>query len=123
VVVELVRDRVPQWIDEKIAVGKIRVDPPAEIAANKLCTLLSRSEIRDLIDLRALEQAGYRIEDHLQAASRKDGALTPGQLSWVISQITIGDDARLPEGISVVELRQYLEDLERRLASMSFPEE
>jgi predicted nucleotidyltransferase component of viral defense system len=38
----------------------IRVDPAEEIMANKLCTLLARAEVRDVIDLRALEGAGRR---------------------------------------------------------------
>lgn len=121
VVVELVRDRVPQLIDEKPFVGPIQVDPPEEIIANKLCTLLSRAEIRDLVDVRALEAAGFRVEDHIEAATRKDGGLTPGQLAWVLSQIEIGEDARLPEGVSIEELRQYLHDLGQRLSEMAFP--
>lgn len=121
VVVELVRDRAPQLVEEKPFIGTIRVDPPEEIMANKLCTLLSRAEIRDLVDVRALEAAGYSVEDHIGQAARKDGGLTPGQLAWVLSQIEIGDDARLPEGASVDELRQYLRDLEKRLAEMAFP--
>jgi len=121
VVVELVRDRAPQLIDQKPFVGTIQVDPPEEIIANKLCTLLSRAEIRDLVDVRALEAAGYRVEDHFESAARKDGGLTPGQLAWVLSQVVIGEDARLPEGVSVDELRQYLNDLVQRLSDMAFP--
>ena len=121
VVVELVRDRAPQVVATKSVMGSIRIDPPEEIIANKLCTLLSRAEIRDLVDLRALEGAGYRVEDHMESASRKDAGLTPGQLGWVLSQIVIGDDARLPEGVSPEVLRQYLRDLENRLAGMAFP--
>lgn len=121
VVVELVRDRAPQLVAAKPCVGTIRIDPPEEIIANKLCTLLSRAEIRDLVDLRALEAAGYSVEDHMEPARRKDGGLTPGQLAWVLSQIVIGDDARLPGGVSVSELREYLRDLENRLQEMAFP--
>ena len=36
-------------------------------------------------------------------------------------QLVIGDDARLPEGVSVEDLRRYLRDLESRLAGMAFP--
>jgi hypothetical protein len=122
VVVELVRDRAPQLVGTKPMVGTIRIDPPEEIIANKLCTLLSRAEIRDLVDVRALEAAGYSVEDHIEKASQKDGALTPGQLAWVLSQIVIGDDIRLPEGVNLDELRTYLRDLENRLAAMAFPQ-
>jgi hypothetical protein len=99
----------------------LRVDPPEEILANKLCTLLSRAEIRDLIDVRALEDAGYRIEDALSAASRKDGGLTPAQLAWVLSEIRLGDDAKLPGGGAVEALRAYLGSLVRRLATLARP--
>ena len=121
VVVELVRDRAPQLVEAKPFIGTIRIDPPEEIIANKLCTLLSRAEIRDLVDLRALEAAGYSVEDHMEQAYRKDGGLTPGQLAWVLSQIVIGDDARLPGGVSVTELREYLRELENRLQRIAFP--
>lgn len=60
VVVDLVLEQAPQLAD-KVRFGKIRVDPPEEILANKLCTLLSRAELRDLVDVRALERAGYPI--------------------------------------------------------------
>ncbi|NJL29081.1 MAG: nucleotidyl transferase AbiEii/AbiGii toxin family protein [Thermoanaerobaculia bacterium] len=122
VVVELVMDFAPQIAPSKVLFGKVRIDPPAEITANKLCTLLSRAEIRDLVDLRALEAAGYSVEDHLPLAAQKDGGLTPGQLAWVLSQIQIGDDARIPGEVSAAQLREYLADLESRLTKMAFPE-
>jgi predicted nucleotidyltransferase component of viral defense system len=121
VVVDLVRDRVPQVRPEKTLRGGIRVDPPEEIFANKLCTLLSRSEPRDLVDVRALEALGLDLDDALAAASRKDGGLTPGQLAWVLSEVTIGDDARLPGDVSVSELRAYLADLVGRLSRRAYP--
>jgi hypothetical protein len=78
----------------------IHVDPPQEILANELCALLSRSEIRDLLDVRALEMAGYRMEDALAAAASKDSGLTPAQLAWVLTQIEVGDKLRPPGGVS-----------------------
>ena len=121
VVVDLVFERVPQLVVEKPAIGDIRLDPPEEILANKLCTLLSRAELRDLVDVWALERAGYRIEDALPAASRKDGGLTPAQLAWVLSEVRIGDDARPPGGVDVPTLRAYLGDLVTRLTALARP--
>ena len=89
--------------------------------ANKLCTLLSRGEIRDLVDLRALEREGLGLEDHLLLAMRKDGGLTAGQLAWVLSQIEIGDDATPPGDVTVEELRGYLADLIERLTKLAYP--
>lgn len=121
VIVDLVRERVAQRIPEKPVIGGIRLDPPEEILANKLCALLSRSEIRDLVDTRALELAGNKIEDALSAAALKDSGLTPAQLAWVLSQIEIGDDLIPPGGVSTEELRSYLADLIERLKRIAFP--
>ncbi len=121
VVIDLARDRVKQAIPTKPVIRGIRVDPPEEILANKLCTLLSRSEIRDLVDVRALELAGYRVEEAIAAAAAKDSGLTPAQLSWVLSEMKIGQDASPPGGVTVEELNGYLNDLSARLARMAFP--
>ena len=122
VVVDLVHERAPQGQQPKMDFGAVRVDPPEEILANKLCTLLSRAEIRDLVDVRALELAGLRAEEVLPLAMRKDGGLTPAQLAWVLSQITLGEDARIPGGLSVGEVRIFLADLISRLTRLAYPE-
>jgi hypothetical protein len=121
VIVDLVRDTAPQLFPEKPVMGTVRIDPVEEILANKLCALLARGEIRDLVDVRALERAGLRVEDLVGPAARKDGGLTPGQLAWVLSQIEIGEDAVPPGGVTAAELRLYLRDLERRLTALALP--
>jgi hypothetical protein len=120
-VVDLVRDRAPQIEQEKAEISGIRVDSPSEIMANKLCALLSRAELRDLVDVRALETAGFALGDHLAPATRKDAGLTPAQLAWVLSQVEIGDDASPPGGVTVSELRGYLADLIDRLTAIAYP--
>ncbi len=99
----------------------IRVDSIEEIAANKLTAILSRSEIRDLVDLKALEAAGVSIEDVMPLAMAKDGGLSPGQLLAVIAELTIGDDAIIPGGETPASLRRYVETLIDRLARLAFP--
>ena len=89
--------------------------------ANKLCTLLSRSEIRDLVDVQALEKAGFSLDNALKVAAKKDTGLSPAQLAWVLNQIKFGDAAQLPSGISVAELRDYLGNLINRLKKIAFP--
>ncbi|MFN0085157.1 MAG: nucleotidyl transferase AbiEii/AbiGii toxin family protein [Blastocatellia bacterium] len=121
IVVDLVRDFVQQVAPEKLLINGIRVDPPEEILANKLCALLSRSEIRDLVDVRALELAGYQINDALKAAAAKDSGVTPGQLGWVLSQIELGSDFIPPGGVPLDELRSYLANLIGRLTRQAFP--
>lgn len=120
-VVDLVRDRAPQLDERKTEISGIPVDSPSEIMANKLCALLSRAELRDLVDVRALEAVGFTVEDHLAAAMRKDGGLTPAQLAWVLSQVEIGDDASPPGSVTVGDLRSFLAELVDRLAAIAFP--
>jgi len=140
VLIDLVRDRAPQGTLAKQTFGVVRVDPPQEILANKLCALLSRSELRDLIDVHALEQAGFGVEDALPLAEKKDAGLTPAQLGWVLSQI---DLRGLPPGRIVLSERagpppgepprevagtptrdmllSYVDDLARRLLARAIP--
>ncbi len=121
VVVDLVREYVFQLETEKREINGIRIDSPEEILANKLCTLLSRSEIRDLVDVRELEKAGFDLENAFRVAAKKDTGLSPAQLAWVLHQIKFGDDAQLPNNISVDELRDYLSDLINRLKKFAYP--
>jgi Nucleotidyl transferase AbiEii toxin, Type IV TA system len=121
VVVDLVVEHAEQVSREKPAHGVVRVDPAEEIFANKLCTLLGRSEVRDLVDVRALEGLGLSLEQALAASQRKDGGLTPAQLAWVLSQITIGDEATIPGGVTPKALRDYLRGLIDRLARLAHP--
>lgn len=122
IVIDLVREYVFQVSPEKPLINGIRVDSPEEILANKLCALLSRSEIRDLVDVRELEKAGFDLENALRAAEKKDSGLTPAQLAWVLNQIKLGDDFTPPGNISVSELREYLNDLIERLKRLALPE-
>jgi hypothetical protein len=121
VVVDLVVERAPQLVADKPWVGSIRVDPPEEILANKLCALLGRAEIRDLVDVCALERSGQSLELALAAGQQKDGGLTSGQLAWVLSQISIGEEARVPGGMTAPELRRYLLSLIDRLVALARP--
>jgi len=122
VVADIVRDLSPQIDTEKPVRDGIRIDSPREIMANKLCTLLSRGELRDLVDVMALEQAGHRVQEHLELAARKDAGLTPGQLAWVLSQLEIGEDASPPGAVSADELREYLDELIQQLTELAYPD-
>lgn len=121
IVIDLVREYVFQISADKPIINGIRVDLPEEILANKLCALLSRSEVRDLVDVRELENAGFSLENALNAAAKKDSGLTPAQLAWVLNQIKFGNDLQPPSDISVSELREYLNNLIDRLKKLAFP--
>lgn len=121
IIIDLVREYVFQVSPEKSLINGIRVDPPEEILANKFCALLSRSEIRDLIDVRELEKAGFSLDKALKVAEKKDSGLTPAMLAWVLSQIQLGDDLQPQGGVTVSELRDYLKHLIDRLKRLALP--
>lgn len=122
IVIDLVHEYVYQIDREKRTIGAIRIDTPDEILANKLCALLSRSEVRDLVDVRALELAGNSIESALDAAAKKDTGFTPAQLAWVLSEVRFGDDLLPPGKVSRNELQDYLDGLLTRLSRIAFPD-
>ena len=59
-------------------------DSRHEILASKLATLLERSEIRDLADVKALLDAGGDFESALRDAPMKDAGFSPLTLAWVL---------------------------------------
>jgi hypothetical protein len=62
----------------------IAVDSRHEILASKLATLLERSEVRDLADVKALLDAGGDLESALRDAPLKDAGFSPLTLAWVL---------------------------------------
>jgi hypothetical protein len=62
----------------------IQVDTPHEILVNKLCALLGRTELRDLVDVRVLLDAGGDFLRGLSDAPRKDGGFSPLTLAWLM---------------------------------------
>jgi hypothetical protein len=120
-VVDLVLDEtLPAFARERR--GKIELDPPGEILANKLTAIVGRSEERDLVDVMFLERAGLTVENALPRALEKDGGCTPAQLAWLLSQIEVPDGATLPAGIEAAELRDYVAHLIERLRRLAHPQ-
>lgn len=57
---------------------------PKELLVAKLTTLLSRTVLRDLQDVRALLDAGGELRRALADAPRRDGGFSPLTLAWVL---------------------------------------
>jgi hypothetical protein len=72
----------------------IQVDTPHEILVNKLCALLGRAELRDLIDVRDLLGMGGNLEQALRDAPRKDGGFSSLTLAWVLKEANPAPAAR-----------------------------
>ena len=117
-IVDVVLDRAPQ-LRPKVDRGGVRTDSVEEIAANKICALVGRLEVRDLVDLYCLERAGFKVEDFLQDAMQKDGGVTPATIAWILSGLSV--PAELPGGLSPEGLREFLRDLEARMRRLAVP--
>lgn len=118
-VVTIARDLCPQVEPEKTIIGNIRIDLPKEITARILCGLRSHFGLAELVDLRALEIVGYTVEDHLEAASRRDPEATPAELVRGLSEFEIADGDRPPGEVSTADLRSYVAVLVLRLTSLA----
>jgi hypothetical protein len=119
-VVDLVRDVGPQ-LHEKTEIDGIIVDPVEEIFSNKLTTLVSRQEVRDLVDVLELERSGLRVEAFLAEASAKDGGCTPATLAWLLSQWQLPEHLKVPAGYDVEQLRRFKDELAERMAVAAHP--
>jgi hypothetical protein len=97
VVVDLVAEPVPtieQPESQHIDGVEIAVDSKHEILVNKLCALLHRSEVRDLLDIASLVAAGGDLERAMRDAPRKDGGFSALSLGWSLSNWKVADAAR-----------------------------
>ena len=97
---------------------------PQEILASKLATLLERSEIRDLADVKALLDAGGDLQAGLRDAPKKDAGFSPLTLAWVLKDYdprpavkALGWDDRQAE--ELLSFRQWLID---RLTAITVPD-
>lgn len=103
--------------------GRIRVDAPREIAANKLCALLDRVEPRDLLDLRLLLASGLSLETVLADAQRKHAGADPATIAWVLSGMPVAPTAPIPEGTTAEDLDAFRRELMNTFTRMALPEE
>lgn len=106
-----------------LAGSRMLVDTAHEILVNKLCALLSRSELRDLGDVHALLQHGGDLQRALGDAPRKDGGFSPLMLAWLLRDRPIRQmatvDGRSAE--EVTELERFRDELVALLMRASAP--
>jgi len=109
------------WENSK-AVDDVRVDTLREIMVNKVTTLISRCELKDIVDLYFLEKDGFRVERHFEEAQRKDGGLDPAMVSLLLDSVKLTE---LPDymikPLTLAELQAFVDDLKRRMALMAYP--
>ncbi len=86
----------------------IFVDTVRELLAQKLCELLSRTELRDLEDVGALLEAGGDLPRGLSDAAAKDGGFSPPTLAWLLQSFPVhraADEGRDPGALDAVRTR------------------
>lgn len=121
VIVDLVVDRTPD-VDAVVEMpGGVAVHSLREIAANKVCALLGRGEIRDLVDLRAILAKGHTLALVLADAERKDAGVSAATLAWILDGLRIGASAPIPGAVDPAELDAFRRELVRQLRALAIP--
>ena len=73
---------------------EVLVDTPHEILVNKLCALIQRSELRDLVDVHRLLDSGGDLRRALEDAPRKDSGFSPLALAWSLKELPMSAQAK-----------------------------
>lgn len=119
---DLVVDRAPQLDAEKPTIDGIRVDTLREMIANKLTTLLSRTEMKDVVDLYFLEQAGHDLLAALPDAQAKDGGWEPAVVSMLLDGLQTTElPPWLLRSVSSEDLRAFIHRLRLAIAAKALP--
>lgn len=120
VIVDLVAeptDSIEEAERHMVGSEEILVDSQRAILAEKLCALLERAELRDLIDVEALLQHGESFEVAIADAPRRDSGFSPLTLAWVLRDFNVVDLAASAgmQGESVARLDGFRKSLIERL--------
>lgn len=119
VVLDLVSEPTPPPcppVEMTLDGATVQIASRQELLAAKLCTLLSRAEIRDLVDVRALLDGGEDLSLGLQLAPLVDSGFSPVTLVWVLRDLDVVKLA-VASGIGSAEA-QDLADFKERLVAM-----
>lgn len=125
-IIDLVSDStviVDPPIEMRVEGVVVLVDSAQEILTNKLCALLSRSELRDLVDTKWLVEHGADFRRAVLQAQAKDSGFSAAVLAWVLhgSNIDAMGSAAGADPGTVDELRRWRDQLVERLVAMSAP--
>lgn len=96
---------------------RFAVDTEREIIANKLSTLLSRAEIKDLVDLYFLREAGHDIVAAIPDAQTKDGGWDSAMVSMLLESVLFDEmPVLLLKDLSLGELKKFTSQLRLAIA-------
>jgi predicted nucleotidyltransferase component of viral defense system len=120
--VDLVRETVAQVRADKPRMGGAVVDAIEDIAANKICAVVGRCEVRDFVDLYFLAKAGQNMDEAIARAREKDAGVEPATLAWILGQVRVNHvPPTLLLPLSAAELQAFIDRLAADLARKSFP--
>jgi len=123
--VDIVHDVVPQLVplEEKPVRGGLRVDSLDDLIANKLCAILGRSDVKDLVDLYFLAESGVDLLAYVVRAHGKDGGMEPATLAFVLGQMPTNPlDLDLLKSVTGDQLDAFRDHLVSGLLALSWPE-
>jgi len=100
------------------------VDTPHEVLVNKPCSLLGRSEVRDLSDVADLLGADGDLERALKDAPRKDVGFSALTLAWCLQSLAIESLAEVAglDPDAARRLTTYRDELVARITQLARPE-
>lgn len=78
----------------RVGSAEILVETPHALLVEKLCALLGRAELRDLIDVEALVNRGENLSSAISDAPRRDSGFSPLTLAWVLRDFDVNAVAR-----------------------------
>jgi hypothetical protein len=109
-------------IEDAASLEGITLESLSDLRASKLTCILSRSEPRDLVDLLFLDRAGFPPEDDVQLALRKDAAIDPGVLAWLLGQFPLDPLPVMLVPMGRDELSLFRDSLRERFRKIAVPE-
>ncbi|HEX4497984.1 MAG TPA: nucleotidyl transferase AbiEii/AbiGii toxin family protein [Thermoanaerobaculia bacterium] len=117
--VDVVHEPVADIAAPPPPIEEIVVESLADLRANKLTCILSRSEPRDLVDLYFLDQAGFPPEQDLDIALRKDAGVDPAVLAWLLAQFPTQPLPAMLVPLSSDQLQTFRDELAEKMRRMS----
>ncbi len=116
-------DEVVLQGDSGLTPATIQIDSRHEILVNKLNALVSRTELRDLVDLEALVTDDLTLEGALRDAARKDGGFSPLTLVACLANFPVALLAARTglDETTTSSLATFARVLSEKVARASFP--
>jgi hypothetical protein len=127
-IIDLVADPTPiAEVARPMSIGDatILVETPHQLLVNKLCALLSRSEVRDLVDIRVLVESGADLPRALQDCPGQDAGFSPMTFAWGAQNLPLRRIAAAqgwPEQ-EIEALEQFRQGLVERVMAAARPGE